>query len=51
MTGVATSIELKWIEQNATKYGFTPLLNDTETAKIEGNYYKETWHWNYSVGK
>jgi hypothetical protein len=49
MAGVATSAELKWLEKNASKYGFTGYINTDEPTKNGKPNYKETWHWNYSV--
>jgi LAS superfamily LD-carboxypeptidase LdcB len=47
-TGVAQSYELKWLEKNAQRFGFVPLLDKTETEEKRVNYYKETWHWIYT---
>ncbi len=49
--GIAHSFELKWLEANASTFGFRPLL-DTVTPHIvvdnkTVNYYYESWHWVY----
>ena len=44
--GYAKTPEVRWLENNAEKYGFTGLIDHTDK---NGIYYKETWHWEYMV--
>lgn len=41
-TGVATTNEVKWLEENAGYYGFQAYYYDKKNK-----YFKETWHWDY----
>lgn len=42
--GNATTPEVKWLEKNGNKYGFSGLVTSTNK---KGDVYHETWHWNY----
>lgn len=51
--GEADIHEIIWMEENAWKYGFYPLLLPSKTIisknrpGLKVNNYKEAWHWNY----
>jgi LAS superfamily LD-carboxypeptidase LdcB len=47
-TGIAQSYELKWLEKNAERFGFTPYLDKYEPTINGVNNYYETWHWNFN---
>ena len=40
--------EVRWLEQNAHRFGFFPLLDDPHTFPDGANNYKESWHWSYN---
>lgn len=42
--GNATTDEVKWLEANGSKFGFTGF---TTKSNAMGSIYEETWHWNY----
>ncbi len=43
--------EVRWLERNAGKYGFYPLLDSPKTFPDGSNNYKETWHWSYNFSE
>ncbi|HWP97051.1 MAG TPA: stalk domain-containing protein [Syntrophomonadaceae bacterium] len=52
-TGRAVSHELKWMEKNASAFGFTPDTTPNDSRPWTSYFpdgslnYWETWHWNY----
>jgi hypothetical protein len=42
--GYATTEEVRWLEANAGRFGFSGLISG---SNHKGNIYKETWHWDY----
>lgn len=41
--------EVKWLEQHAGKFGFSPLLGEPPTFSLGSNNYRESWHWSYNI--
>jgi hypothetical protein len=46
-SGRSSVKEVRWLEKNAGKFGFRPLLDNPPTFPDGANNYLETWHWSY----
>ncbi|HPO98692.1 MAG TPA: D-alanyl-D-alanine carboxypeptidase family protein, partial [Bacillota bacterium] len=44
----AGSYEVEWLEKNAHKFGFKPLLMPNPKFSDGCNRYRENWHWEFN---